>query len=60
MVSLSEQSVEEAAREARDSDRLVEAHKMLSSVYGAVLLGHRNPDTHHLCAGKWVKVVVKC
>lgn len=52
MVTLSEQSIEEAEREARDNDRLNEAHKMLSSVYGAVLLGHRSPDTHHLCAGK--------
>ncbi|KAL5270572.1 hypothetical protein ACHWQZ_G001318 [Mnemiopsis leidyi] len=49
---MAEQSTEEAEREARDQERLVEAHKMLSSVYGAVLLGHRNPDTHHLCAGK--------
>ena len=41
------------AKEAQDEENLVEAHKLLSTVYGAFLLGQRSEDTHHLCGGRY-------
>eukprot|EP00116_Pleurobrachia_bachei_P013762 sb/3474024/ len=52
MLPLSGQSLEEQQREKLDEIALVEAHKLLSTVYGAFLLGQRCGEIHHLNGGK--------
>ena len=52
MLSSSEQSQDEQVKEARDQCAAEHAHKLLSSVYGACLMGHIAPQNHHLNAGR--------